>query len=340
VAVKVNRDLLRFESQKVELLLIPMVERNLIGEDIAAILSQIALSFIVHDFLRVLSAAVETVGLALSHDATTSNAPFHLYLLHPFLLFPIFHPAFVISAHSSLHSRNGRIRRFCHRAMAHGPFGASQLQTFISATLGSVVSQSIFRGIHGAPAPIDFTEAFLEGTKVGTSFIAYPVAVEILKRNCPAFKKTAEDPNASKIPVYVKGGALGAAIVTAVHYPVNVILGQYRSKDGKAPGFDLKAAAGFYVDQIGSSIGFAATNGTLAPKIPTSTNSFLAWARANALVNISNIGGKILSWPVHAIRHGATLTGQVGGYLKIIPVIVATGDATNHFKGVLAFLLQ
>jgi hypothetical protein len=164
--------------------------------------------------------------------------------------------------------------------------------------------------------------------------------VELLKRKCPAFKKTAEDPNASKIRVYVQGGALGAAIVTAVHYPVNVILGQYRSKDGKAPPFSVKGAAGFYVDQIGSSIGFAATMGTLAPKFPVATNSFCAWARQNVLVNVSNIGGKILSWPVHAVRHGATLGGQVGGYLKIIPAIVATGDATNHFKGVFAFLLQ
>jgi hypothetical protein len=224
--------------------------------------------------------------------------------------------------------------------MAHGPFGAAQLQTFISATLGSVVSQALFRGVNGTPTPLDFTDALLEGTKVGTSFIAYPVAVELLKRRCPAFKKTAEDPKASKIPVYVEGGALGAAIVTAVHYPVNVVLGQYRSKDGKAPGFSLKNAAGFYIDQIGSSIGFAATMGNLAPKVPTSTNSLLSWARQNALVNISNVGGKILSWPAHALRHGTSLAAQVGGYLKIIPVIVATGDATNHFKGVLAFLLQ
>jgi hypothetical protein len=129
-------------------------------------------------------------------------------------------------------------------------------------------------------------------------------------------------------------------MVTAVHCLVNVGLGQYRPKGGKAPGCTLKAAAGFYAEQIGSSIGFAATIGTLTPRIPTASNSLLAWARQNALVNIANIGGKVLSWPAQAIRNGATLTGLVGGYLKFIPGVIATGDATNHFKGVFAFLLQ
>jgi hypothetical protein len=80
--------------------------------------------------------------------------------------------------------------------------------------------------------------------------------------------------------------------------------------------------------------------GTIAPKVPTPTNSFLAWAKQGALVNIANIGGKVLSWPAHALRHGTSFGTQVGGYFKFIPGIIATGDATNHFKGVFAFLLQ
>jgi hypothetical protein len=148
-------------------------------------------------------------------------------------------------------------------------------QTFISATLGSVVSLALFRGVYGSPYPLDFTDAFLTGAKVGASFIAYPVAVKVLKQNCAAFKQRAEDPSACKASIYALGGALGGAIVTAVHYPISTVLDQRRGKGWKAPVISLSGAAGFYIDQIGRSIGFAATMGTLTPMVPLASNSLL-----------------------------------------------------------------
>jgi hypothetical protein len=196
------------------------------------------------------------------------------------------------------------------------------------------------RGIHGAASGIDWGDAFLGGLQVGTAFIAYPVAVQFLKNNSTKFKKTLEDPNACKAPIYIQGGIVGAGIVTALNYPLSIILGKYRAAGKPAPDFSLSKAAGFYIDQVGSSIGFAATMGTIAPKVPIPKNSFLAWARGAALVNISNIGGKIAAWPIHALRHRSTLSGMVLGYLPAVPAIIVCGDATNHFKGVLSFLLE
>jgi hypothetical protein len=219
-------------------------------------------------------------------------------------------------------------------------FAKSQFHVYVSATLGNVAAQVAMRGVRGAAGPIDWGEAFLGGLQVGTAFIAYPVAVQLLKNNCPTFKKTFDDPKACKAPIYIQGGILGAGIVTALNYPLSVILGKYRAAGKPAPDFSLAKAAGFYIDQVGSSIGFAATMGTLAPKIPVPKNSLLGWARQSALVNISNIGGRITAWPIHALRHGSTLSGMVLGYLPAVPSVVVCGDATFHFKGILSFLLD
>ena len=220
-------------------------------------------------------------------------------------------------------------------------FAASMYQTYVSATLGSLVSQAAMRGVSGASGPIDFQDSLFSGLMTGTAFIAYPVACDILKKKSASFKRSIEDPKACKAPVYIKGGMLGAAIVTLTNYPLSVLQQRHRAKNGgEAPKFSPKGVAGFYIDQLGSSIGFAATMGTLAPRIPIPKNSLLAWARQHALVNISNVGAKLCAFPVHYIRHGSTLTGMVGGYLKMVPGVVITGDATNHFKGVFGFMLQ
>jgi hypothetical protein len=193
--------------------------------------------------------------------------------------------------------------------MSHGTanFHAAQIQTYISAALGNVISQAVTRGIKGAAAPINFTEAFLIGGQVGTAFIAYPVAVHILKNSSAAFKKVAEDPKACLAEVWIKGGLLGAGIVTAVNYPLGLIAAAHRAKGGPSPGFSLHGLAGAYIDQVGKSIGFAATSSVLFSALPQSKNSLVSWARTNAIVNIATLGGRILAYPILALRHGTTL---------------------------------
>lgn len=219
-------------------------------------------------------------------------------------------------------------------------FAASMAQTYVGATLGSIVSQVAMRGISGASTPFDFKTSLLGGLQTGTAFIAYPVACDILAKNSKAFKNRKEDPNANQLPIYIQGGMLGAAIITTINYPLSCILKGYQAPDKKGPNPDLKGALSFYVDQVGSSIGFATTMNTLAPKVPIPSNSLLAWARQHALVNISNVGGKVFAFPIHKIRHGSTLTGMVTGYLKGMGGVVICGDATVHFKNVLGFLIE
>mgnify|MGYP003087462736 FL=1 len=213
-------------------------------------------------------------------------------------------------------------------------------QTYVSAALGSMVSQIAMSGIKGANGKFNFEGAVIPSMMTGTAFIAYPVACHILKNKCPAFKKNFEDPKGNKAMVYIEGGALGAAIVTAMNYPLKVIQ-EGKCKDGKkCCAFSPKKVLGFYVDQIGSSIGFAATMGTVSPLVPVPKNSLLAYARNHALIHVANIGGKILATPAHYLRHGTKLSGMVGGYVKGALGVDITGDATAHFKNVLGFMIQ
>ncbi|OHT09689.1 hypothetical protein TRFO_21306 [Tritrichomonas foetus] len=217
-------------------------------------------------------------------------------------------------------------------------FAASMEQTFIGATLGSMVSQAAVRGLNGASGSLDFVDTLLGGLQTGTAFIAYPVACDYLKKHCPQFRKNFEDPKGCKIAVYVQGGMLGAGICTLMNYPLSTI--QKNRKGAEKTPISLKGAVGFYVDQVGSSVGFAATMGTLNPIVPTSKNSVLAWARQHLLVNVSNVGGKCVAFPIHYLRHGSSLTGMIGHYLQGVPGVIITGDATAHFKNVLGFMVQ
>lgn len=211
------------------------------------------------------------------------------------------------------------------------------VHTYISATLGNMVAQSVMRGLGTTEAPLDFCDSALSGMQVGTAFIAYPVSVQLLKDISPKFKKNAEDPNGNKWITYTLGGAGGAAIVTLLNYPISRI--QVTRKTGKCPIKNpLKEMASMYVDQIGSSIGFAATMGTVAPLIPIPKDSLGSWARNSGLVQIANIGGKCFAYPIHKIRHGSTLCGMISGYLKGSLGVMVTGDSTMHFKNVLSFI--
>ncbi|EAY02077.1 hypothetical protein TVAG_485120 [Trichomonas vaginalis G3] len=222
-------------------------------------------------------------------------------------------------------------------------FCKSMIQTYVSAALGSVVSNAVVRGISGAQTPIDWAGVAIGGLQTGTAFISYPVALKILSDHCESFKKDLESPNGNKAKVYILGGALGAAIIAVVNFPLSKLnqarQGKCEKKGCCACNF-AKGMAGTFVDQLGASIGFAATNNTLGPMIPVPHNSFLAYLRANSLVQISNVGGKLLSYPILAYRHGATLPGLLGGYFRTAHGPWITGDACNFFKGVFTCILE
>ena len=214
-------------------------------------------------------------------------------------------------------------------------FTRSMAQTYVSATIGNMVSQLAMRGYYGGAGKADMGNVFFIGLQVGTSFIAYPVAIQILRNKCKKFRDNMDDPNGSKLITYAAGGATAALIVTAVNYPISRIQMAYNKK--KVEHF-FRDFAGFYADQIGSSIGFAATMGTVAPLIPSVNDSLSKWARSNLLVNIANIGASVFAWPIRYIRRGASLPAMIRGNIASIPGFAITGDYTNQVKIITSFL--
>jgi hypothetical protein len=219
-------------------------------------------------------------------------------------------------------------------------FTSSMVQTYISAVLGSVVSQTVIRGVNGAPDRLDFIASFLIAGQVGTTFIAYPVAVRILKSQSTAFKNLAEDPNACQAQVWVKGGMLGAGIVTAVNYPLGLAFAAYWPNEESHPSSSVKEAAGAYLDQIGRSIGFAAVSSTLHKSLPATSNSLGSWVKNHAVVNLATLAGRLLAFPVLSVRHETTLGSIFAEGIQRLPGMVVTRDAMNQFKGIFGFLVQ
>lgn len=210
-------------------------------------------------------------------------------------------------------------------------------QTYIAATFGSMVSQLAMRGILGGAGRADMTNTILSGLQVGTNFVAYPIAIQLLRKHSQKFRENMDDPHGKKFVTYLAGGAVAAGIVTAVNYPLTKIMAwhNHQKADKHTP-----SIFGFYADQIGSSIGFAATMGTLSPIVPVYHDSLSTWIRTNLLVNASNIGGKLFSYPIHHLRYGTTLSSMITGYMKAIPAVIITGDATNQIKDTIAFIAE
>ena len=216
-------------------------------------------------------------------------------------------------------------------------FTRSMAQTYVSATLGNMVSQLVMRGYYGGAGKVDMGNVFLVGLQVGTSFIAYPVAIQILRNKCKKFRDNMDDPKGNKLLTYAAGGATAALIVTAVNYPISRIQMAYNNK--KVENF-CKEFFGFYADQIGSSIGFAATMGTVAPLVPSCKDSLSSWARNLLLVNVSNVGGSLFAWPIRFLRHNASLPSMVLGNIRNIPGVMFTGDSSAQYRVITGFINQ
>ncbi|EAX93739.1 hypothetical protein TVAG_455090 [Trichomonas vaginalis G3] len=216
-----------------------------------------------------------------------------------------------------------------------GCFCKEMTKTFIGATLGGMTAIIAERGVKGAQGSANLADIALSGMHVGVNFIAYPVALQVLSDAFPKFKKNKEDPNGNKAIVYVAGGITGALLGTLAKYPI-VKVQEFRAK-GKTTVSPTEVASRF-VDSIGGSIGFAATMGTVAPHVPACPNSLGSWARGHLLVHISDLGATLLSFPVARIRYGASLGGMIQGWAKGRLGTTIIGDATHHFKDVLAFI--
>lgn len=217
------------------------------------------------------------------------------------------------------------------------PFSAAMGQTYISATLGNLLAQFTVRGLNGTSGQVDFVDKLLSAMQTGTVFISNPIAYEILKRNSKDFKRKLEDPNSSKLSIWIEGGILGATVVATLNYPISIIQKRYR---GENPKVSLSGLAGHFADQLGVSIGFQMTNDTLTKYIPSSKNSLINWIRGGIQANVAKYGGKCCSMPIHYLRHGTTPQEITNACIQGASGVIITRDAAAHFRNVFGFMLE
>jgi hypothetical protein len=70
------------------------------------------------------------------------------------------------------------------------------------------------------------------------------------------------------------------------------------------------------------------------------SNGLLNCAKHHAIVNVSNLAGQILASPLVTLSHGTRLSSVVCEAIGGIRMMIATGDATNAFKGIFGVLTQ
>ena len=208
-------------------------------------------------------------------------------------------------------------------------FAKDMLKTFAASTLGCITSNVIQSGLSGSTGAPDFIDLALGGMQCGVDFIAYPIAVNIVAKLSPKFKKNMEDPKGCKIITYVIGGAATAVLGTLLKYPIQ----KAQAKQGEK--FCIKEVLSNMVDAVGGSIGFAATINTVAPLLPAPINSLHDWAQGHLLVHIANLGASLAAYPVAHIRYGVSLPAIIGGWKDGLFGTMCTGDAMTHFKALM-----
>ena len=211
-------------------------------------------------------------------------------------------------------------------------FAKDVLQTVVAAALGSATSALIQRGQAGAQGSADYVDLALGGLQTGVDFVAYPVALNLLGKVSPAFKKNLENPKGKKYVTWVLGGATTALLGSLLKYPLQVA---QQSRKGEKKACNPKDILSNTIDSIGGSIGFPATNDTFTPLIPEQSNAFASWARGHVLVHIANLGSTLFAFPLARLRHGAKLGDMIAGWARGIPGTMYLNDACGHFKALM-----
>ena len=219
-----------------------------------------------------------------------------------------------------------------HTLKKMSAFTKDIIQTFCAATLGSATSTLIQRGTCGAQGAADFVDLALGGFQTGVDFIAYPIALKMLGAASPTFKKNMEDPKGKKYVTWIIGGATTALLGSILKYP---LAKAQQARKGEKVHYCVKEIFSNAVDSLGGSIGFPATNDSLAPHLPKQNTAFGKWAQDHIHVHLSNLGATLLSFPISRIRYGAKISDALCGWAHGILGTMYTNDATGFYKALM-----
>lgn len=219
-------------------------------------------------------------------------------------------------------------------------FSRSVLETFVASTLGSVLTQTTMKSVTGSFSSIDWTSTMLSGVKVGNSYIAHPVACEVLKRHCTIFRESLDDPVQYKLPLYVASGAATAAYLTAANYPLSVIEKSWNTNQTRCGNITVAGSMAFFAESLPSSIGFSVLMGTLPSIIPQGKSQVGQWGSGLFVVSMASVGAGLCSMPMKAVRKQLSLPGMIGDCIHSVPGVLASSRGKIQARTIFGFMTK
>lgn len=220
-------------------------------------------------------------------------------------------------------------------------FTKKMTQTYISATVASMITDSVVAGLNGTKGGLNFGDLFLSGLQGGTYYIAYPLALEILKNHCKKFRDYYNDPERNHFVEYCAAGALGAGIVTFINYPLSIIQASRAIKMNEKMVPTFSGFMKSYFCQVPKTITFAATMGTLCSKIPTPKHPFALHMTNHAYTAISDFSCFIVSYPINkAMGAAPPLFYGLKEFIRNVPFSMLTDDSFERVMKITNFISE
>ncbi|OHS98021.1 hypothetical protein TRFO_35664 [Tritrichomonas foetus] len=202
-------------------------------------------------------------------------------------------------------------------------------QTFLGAAMGRFVTDAFFKGANFKEIPIDFVDFVLSAVQGGTSYVAYRVGCDAVAAISPEFKERLNDKSKNQLPVYIAGGAAGAAFATIINYPISVV----RSKrTNEKVSFSLKSFQMYYFDRVFAFMGFAASMDQIIPHLKPTNNSLHYWAQSHFLLQMSHFAGNLCEYPVYYIQNGTPFSLYMKNHLNSLTRRMFNSDFSCFFK--------
>jgi hypothetical protein len=211
------------------------------------------------------------------------------------------------------------------------PLAVTTAQTLLAAAAADVATRAIIAGVQGGRAASSPFESAILGLQAGTTFIAPPLAAELLAR-APLGRGLTRNRWAN----YAANSVVASAIIAGVNYPL-AKAAELRAK-GSAT-LSLREFAGLYADSVAPGIAFPAVADALEAALPAPKHSLAAFARRTAIAGAASFAAGIAAAPVAAVRDGAKIADvarqAVGAVLPGI-VLAESFLSTSGIAGLVA----
>lgn len=201
-------------------------------------------------------------------------------------------------------------------------------RSFAGAMISGLVSDLVFKGIHGTHSNFDLLDISLAAFQSGVSRVSYRAAIETIACLNKDFEKIQDDPKAvSQSIVYLTGGSLGALYATGINYPIDCIR-EFRNNRNKEFKMNFTDAEKFYADRVFYYVGYATSMGNIVPLLSKQKNNFKRHPR----MQISHLKTILVGNPHKILNCNSEFMPCIKYYAKSFAVEIISSDLLSSFQ--------